>query len=236
MEKYRKPDQYYIDEYDKRTILLLKELESKEATERSAAKSFEEKQRLAVKEYVSFDSFYYNAVMRARDKKNCIQSAMQRDENRDRLVAKYVEPQNITCKTCNSLMFVNTHLFKEGQAEILFVFECPNGHPPRRAFYPNGKEFLFSIKRCETCKGELQLDTRENKKKLKFIETCKKCGSKKVDEIDIPQDDAPIDENDRQKYCTAYINRNMFLEDLKEVAELAKSFEEQKKEKKEVGS
>lgn len=69
---------------------------------------------------------------------------------------------------------------------------------------------------------------------MTFIETCKKCKSKKVDEIDISKErNAPIYEEERKKYCTAYVNQNTFWEDLKLVADLAESFEEQRKKKQE---
>lgn len=234
MKKYRKSDQHYIDEYDKRTIFLLKELESQEAIKRTAAMSLEEKQRMLIEEYASLDSFFHNAVMRARNKQDFIQTSIQDDEERDRLVSKYSEPQNINCKTCNSTMFVCNHFFKEGPTEIIFVFECPHGHSPRRAFYANGKEFHFPERRCEKCNSELHLTTKKTKKKLTYIETCKKCKSKKVDEINISKgDNDTINEEERKKYCTAYVNQNTFWEDLKLVADLAKSFGEQRKEKQE---
>lgn len=233
MNKYRKSDQHYIDEYDRRTIHLLKELENKEASKRGKAKSIEEKRRIMIEEYASFDSFYHNAVMRARGRADFIQASIQRDEGYDRLVEKYSKPQNINCKTCNAPMFVCSHFFKEGPAKILFVFECPEGHSPRRAFYPNGNEYHFPQRRCEKCKGELHLAKKETVTKLIFIETCEKCKLEKVQEIAIPADDETINEEERRKYCTAYMNRDTFEEDLKVVADLAKSLAEQRKRKQE---
>lgn len=234
MKKYRKSDQYYVDEYDRRTILLLKELEIREAEKRKAAQSSEVKQRVLIQEYVSLDSFYHNAVMRARNKANSILTSIQLHEQYDRLVAKYPEPQNISCKTCNSLMFVCNHFFKEGAAEILFVFECPQGHSPKRALYPSGEEFYLPQRRCEKCSGLLHSTTKKTKKKFTVIETCKKCKSKRVDEIDIPKGEyEPINEEERIKYCNAYVGLNTFREDLHLVDELAKSLEKQRKEKEE---
>lgn len=233
MQRYRKHDQYYIDEYDRQTIVLLKELESIYTMKLKSAQSLDEKQRLIIGEYSSTDSFYHKAVLRARNRAESIQASIEHDERRDRLVAKNPEPRNIDCKTCSSVMILCSHFFKEGPAEILFVFECPQGHLPKRAFYPNGKEFYLPERRCGKCNGGLQSATRRTKNKLIFTETCKECKSRTVDEIDFPKEEEPINEEDRGKYCTTYLNQNTFLEDLQVVAKLAQSLEEQRKMKQE---
>lgn len=95
MDKYRRPDQYYIYEYEKRTIFLLKDLESKEVVKRNTVDSLEEKHRLIIEEYASLNSFFHIAGMRARNKEDSIQTSIRMDVNHDHLVARYPKPREL---------------------------------------------------------------------------------------------------------------------------------------------
>ena len=138
-EKYRKPDQHYIDEYDRATIRMLKKLETEATTPLIIpADSFVTKDH-----YNPMTEFYETAVWRAQSKGESIRKQMAEDEHQDWLVKTTPIPHNIKCNTCRSTMNVVTHFFKENNNQMLFVFECPNEHKPRKAILPNGTEYFF---------------------------------------------------------------------------------------------
>jgi hypothetical protein len=142
---YRRPDQYYIDLYDRVTIAGMKEREKKEAEELEAVpqSDAERKTVLALSRSIGFDSSRNYGVLRARDRKGFIQKLMAGDERMDRLIDKTPVPKGPECAICKMLMRLCNHFFDNGETPILFVFECPNGHAPPRVIYPDGREYFF---------------------------------------------------------------------------------------------
>lgn len=228
---YRKPDQDYIDDYDRVTIKELKAIEQEEFDRKEAAKTEEELLKLTVEFSVSYHSFRNAGIRRARMKNETIRSLQQKDEECDRLVRMYPAPQGVKCNTCNGLMQLCTHFFKEGAAKILFVFECPAGHSPKKVLYPNGVEYVYPKTVCAECGGELISTSKKGKSKITFIDTCRSCGKKVVEHWDLHHDVEPIIEADRKKYCTNFIGEKTFEEELKAFGELFQSIEQSNRQK-----
>lgn len=220
---YRQPDQYYSDLYDRQTIAELKLLEEAELRELEAAKDPEERASLSLKHSIGFDSFLNVGVDRARGRRAFIDKMMFEDEKMDRLVERTRIPVGIYCKSCQTAMELCTHFFDVGDARILFVFECPEGHSPRRAIYPDGREYFFPKKKCEKCGYEVSEKNKKTKRKIITTYDCQMCGESRTTELDLTvgkKAKVPVTEEDRDKYCLRFVGRRTFMEDLEALADL----------------
>lgn len=230
MEKYRKPNQYYIDAYDRATIKELKELELKE--KKSVYVTYNLSSIEIKGPQLSLTFFRERGVMRAQGKEEFIRERMWEDEQKDRLVQQHSIPTDLRCNTCNETMEFENYLFKSGKEEILFVFSCPNGHIPKKVLYPNGREYIFKVRKCEKCGGAFKSTSVEKDNMLIFTDTCTGCGDVSVLELDL-RDDPPIDEAERKKYCTDFLHDKTLMQTLEEMHDFMVRHEELKAEKEE---
>src|SRR5262245_27989584 len=156
MEKYKKPDQYYIDEYDRTSIEDLKRLEQlmNEAKKRFKidVNNFESEETNT--DYIGYEIRYNDAgVNYARNKENIIQTRKLSDERKDRILQSNPIPANIKCNTCLEPMRFELHDFIGGDDELIFFFSCINNHTPRKAVYPDGGEYSIPKSSCPSCGG-----------------------------------------------------------------------------------
>src|SRR6266567_8488641 len=181
---YRKPDQYYIDSYDRDTIEDLKTKEKKEQEELAGADDPKKRAEIIAQHAIANDSFCNSGIFRSRERKNYIEQMIRRDENMDRLVERTAVPKGIYCKTCNTHMEFCEHFFDVADIPMLFVFECPAGHAPRRAIYPGGREYFFPKDKCKKCGFEILRKTKKFKRKIVITYSCAMCGDIWTDELD----------------------------------------------------
>lgn len=224
-QKNRKPETYYIDLYDRNTIESLKKLEAKE--KESQAKSHNE--------YFSAQlNFIGTGVFRARLKKETIEQWIRKDERDDFLVETTPIPQNINCNKCADGMRFERFICIYENPPILFDFVCHSKScKKRKLVYPNRQEFYIyrTDPVCSTCGSVLKTAVKKTKKKTSIVTTCPKCGVISTDHYEI--NDALIDEKDRKKYCTDFINRNTVWEYWKKLGELGMMINEGMKDKEE---
>lgn len=233
MEKYRRPDQYYIDKYDRMTIEELKELEAKESAELASVSDPQELWKIEVSHSMDFRSFKNRAIANARNRETIVRKWMADDERQDRLVATHSLPKNVTCNTCGSAMQFSVHFFDFSGIPLLFVFECSQGHAPRKTIYPNGQDFVYPRPTCKQCGFEVIRESHKENNTLYTITTCSMCGAVEKDELTLiiaPKPELPISEEDRRKYCLSFFNAHTFYEDLETFANLFETIEEGKKE------
>ncbi len=228
MEKYRRPDQDYIDQYDRLTINILKEIEREEPAHSLGVPdeiaAFPQEVRL-----------HDTGVMRAQEKEHCIRRWMFVDEEKDRMIQRYPIPQNIRCPACNSGMEFTDHLFKQNNSLLLFVFTCPKNHIPRRAIYPNGNEFHFPIRSCIKCGCKINHSTERRNNRLILTDVCRSCGHEEITEFDLNHiPDPPISDEDKKKYCTKFIGQKSFEQTFRELAEIHDLIVKQEKIKEEI--
>ncbi|MBX3254915.1 MAG: hypothetical protein KF862_12300 [Chitinophagaceae bacterium] len=226
MEQYRKSDQYYIDEYDKKTIQELKELEKlmDEAEKQCQSNSDN------LPDYLSKQIKYIDTgVSYARNKNQSVRENIAEDERKDQLLQKNPIPENVRCNTCNALMDFKSHDFiGHRNGPLIYFFSCPNNHLPMKTVYANGNPYLIPKATCTYCGGELVCKTRKTKMRLILTDKCQQCGKTDSFKINIaPKKILPIDENDRKKYCTDFIGRRTSYEDLKSLAALGELFDNQ---------
>ncbi len=234
MEKYRQPDQYYLDQYDRDTIRQLKKLESYELKEMEGLSDLDVWKK-RIEHSMNPNGFQMTGVWRARNKERLILEQKMADEGKDRLVLRHPIPKDVKCNDCNSTMQFEGTMFKEDDAQVLFVFKCSAGHLPKKAIRPDGSEHYFPQPKCAKCGGKVISTTeKKNENHFKFIDTCSLCGHIEIDEFELdPEREKPILEEDRKTYCTFFINRKTFYEDLKAIADLGKLAEENEKQKRE---
>ncbi len=231
MEKYRKDDQFYIDNYDRSTISELKKMEAdyiQKGIKLKRKLNFPESVLKMDEFYDPLSIFYERAVSRAKIKNEVIAKQKWNDEKCDRLLAQHRSPDNVKCNICSSRMLPNGQLFKNDNTLLLFVFKCPKGHTPNKVLYPNGDEFFFQKSTCKKCGGEIEATTKKNKNSISFKDKCKVCGDVDAWEIDLTPD-KPIDEVERKKYCTDFINKKSIKDDLEDLMKLSAELDEARK-------
>lgn len=233
MENYRKLDQYYIDRYDRMTIEALKELEAKESAELAGVSDGHKRWKIELSHSMDFGSFKNRAIMSARNREATIRKWMAEDERQDRLVATHRQPTGITCNTCGAGMRFSVHFFDHDGVPLLFVFECPHGHAPRKAVYPDGRKYHFPRPTCKQCGYEVTRENHNENNILYTTTTCPMCGAVEKDELDLNVTrgpDLPVTEEDRRKYCLSFFTARTFYEDLESLANMFDSLEEGQKE------
>ena len=207
--QYRKSNQYYIDQYDRATIKMLKDAEKE-------CKSFP----IDIRNIQAHRLVVEKGILRARDKDVTIKKWIQQDELKDKLVKETKIPEKIRCNSCNSLMQFECHLF-EDDASILFVFKCPNEHLPKKLIYPDSREKMIPEQLCDECGYEINTESRRKKSILTTTYTCQGCGKIEVEEFDFnKKQETPITEEDRKKYCSYSPQTRTFIEDLLEIYKL----------------
>ncbi|MCK6648029.1 MAG: hypothetical protein L6Q66_00090 [Bacteroidia bacterium] len=240
MKNYRKTDHEYIEDYDKQTIRILKELETELGDKIYTKSGIQDikgnvsfKYDIPTKNYDVLSRYYRTAVMRAQNKESYILQQKYTDENKDRLIAETPIPRNIKCDQCGTSMIHEGHIFEENDTLLLFVFSCPNKHTPKKILYPDGiRKRIIPVSKCEECGGKLSSVKEETKTFMKFIDTCLECGHVSIMEFNLTPD-LPITEEDRKIYCEIWKGKTTFEQDLEAVVEFANYYNEKQKLKKE---
>jgi len=243
MENYRKTDQEYLENYDKETIQLLKQLEAELGESiynkgkindiKNPAGNIKFKFEMPTQIYDVFSRYYRTAVMRAQDKESFIIEQKWNDEKKDNLIRETPVPRNIKCDQCGTSMYLETHFFEENDTLLLFVFSCPNKHTPKKVLYPDGvRQRITPISKCEKCGGKLSKEKEQTKTFIKLIDTCLDCGHVSTMELELSPE-TPITDEERYKYCEIWKGKKNFEEDLEATFEFFNYINEKEKLKKE---
>jgi hypothetical protein len=207
MEKYLQEPWHYNNEYDRATIKELKALEKTVIEEQEKVDKGLVTDQTCLKQAI--DYFEEARHVSFKIKPGVISKWMESDRNKDRLVASNPIPSNIRCNTCGSLMAFDLNIFKNDDRDILFVFHCPKQHIPKKMVYADGREFPIKISVCKKCGGGLVSTSLRKDKTIIFTDTCKVCGYSETSEMeDDNEEPHPINEDDRKKYCTDFIDNS----------------------------
>jgi|GEM_PF-1794191 len=219
MKKYRKSDQYYIDEYDRSTIEKLKELEEAML---KCERLIESDDKSKPSFIVQRRRFLDTGAMCARNKNSSVRDNMEIDERKDTILEAHPAPSNIKCNTCSSIMILHTHDFldREGR-ELIYIFSCAQEHLPLKTVYPNGTEYITARSGCSYCGSKTIGESKRTKTKIIITDKCQICGKIDTWEVKIgSRKIRPIDERERKKYCDDFIGSRTLYEDLKLLANL----------------
>jgi len=224
-KKYRKSDQYYIDQHDRMTIESLKKIDlSLAAAQKKLAKTKSEEDLSTVMQLRL--KFLDNGVISSRIKRETLQRWISRDERKDDLIARYPVPPEPYCNRCRKLMAFEDYDFTDEDTMIRFFFSCGKGKRHNKLLYADGREYRPPAKYCPYCNGEIKSTTSKEAYKIICLDSCMTCTWTSEMVLDVsPQKKQrikPVDEAERKKYCTDFVGRQTFLEDLKRIAEMSK--------------
>lgn len=248
MNKYLKNKQYYIDLYDRHTVeecrrILSSPYDDEAIKKELKEKKLDEKEGLRVLNAAYNLYIYFYAGERYMKKEEMIREWMQAHEARDKLLETAQPPEDITCLSCGRLMFVSSKDLYTGIDDkpdrILFMYECPLKHLPRRAFYNDGEEFRRVKPTCPKCKSELVETDKKTKTKLVTLISCPNCDYKDKYEYNFSKKDKepkpdPDYEKDRARFCLSEKEGQEFIDSqfrLKEMAKLVDEMKEREKNK-----
>ena len=207
--KYLKPYQYYADLYDRFTVEDCRRLEK---GAKPFPKKFKTKAQIEKASAIRLaDTLLMKSLTGERyaQKKSTIDKWMARDEKKDRVYVEAQAPGNITCLTCGRLMYVESkHMWGtvNDEDKVLFFYDCPLKHVPRRAFYHDGEEWKADPRPCPKCGTELDRKTvKESIREFVFVDECSGCGYTYKDKLNLsPKKNEKIDlhfARDRARFC-----------------------------------
>lgn len=242
-----KSKQYYEDQYDRLTVETGRRIESRPYDIESIRKKVEvenidEKEAVRAIMAAQHLYMYFFSGDRYVKKEETIREWMRKDEARDKFLEEAPAPENITCHTCGRLMFVSSKHLNIGIKDddtVLFFYDCPLDHLPRRAFYNTGEEFKRKKPKCPKCNTELTEENKKTKHKLTTTSTCPNCDYKDIDVIDFskkPKAEAtdPDYVKDRERFCLSDKAGREFIasyEQMKQMSELVDKWKEKEKNK-----
>lgn len=243
MEKsYLKDRKEYIDRYERLVVNRCRNIEKfyseppKSLKEKKISKKRMEQMSIGVKKL----QLYFETGELYLKKEETIRKWMEDDERKDSFYENAQPPDDIRCLTCRNRMTVMhkdywTELDKPDR--VLFMFECPNGCMPRRAFFSDGQELKRKPDMCPKCDIPLTGKSKEVKNTLVITHSCKKCKYTKTDEIGgYEPKEEPIDENyaqDRDRFCLTDEEGMEYGQGKRNLEEIGKICEEHKKEEQE---
>lgn len=211
--KHLKPEQYYIDLYDRHTV------ERCRGAERSYARTDDQPQEeegVIKEEAGRMEKMVRKLFLRAEagerylNKSKAIREWMDADRNRDELLDSTQAPEGIRCLTCRNIVkptFNDLWLATEDKKpeRVLFMYDCPNECLPRRAFFSDGEEYRVKPDLCPRCDVPLEKKSEDDGKKLTTTRTCLKCGYSDTDEFEWSyKKEDEFDPNfaaDRDRFC-----------------------------------
>lgn len=196
--KYLKDKSYYEELYDKGTVYQCR------LTEKSAQKIKEEDVQKCIKlpkgynkdglhRYINDLILYFKTGDRYSEKESTIREWMEKDKERDDF---YNQPEPLAyCPKCNKKMTLTfKHLEEKLETQkmrVLYLFKCEKCDQ-KRGVYDDGEPYVFKNDICPKCKTELEIKTRETKRKVTIKSNCAKCGYNNTRSYDL--NEKPKDE------------------------------------------
>lgn len=209
-EKYLKLEQYYNDLYDRHTVDICRrhiEYHNKRIKELDSKNSKAKLEKPFHKMFLEL-SLYWEKGERYLQKKEAVQKWMQADREKDDLLSLAVPPNGIACLSCGSVMKPDSgmlHDWGENKKDrVLFMYDCPNGCKPSRAFFNDGQEYRIKPNLCSKCNTELKYTKEKSGSKLTIHYSCPSCRHKYDDNYDFTPRKEAIDKNfakDRELCC-----------------------------------
>jgi len=250
--KHLQPESYYSDLYDRFTVEECRRMEKglSKVEYKPETESDKKSKKKEIKVIVDLSPLplYFLKGDRYVRKSETVSEWMARDQAKDDLLASVRPPEGIRCLACGSVLTPNFKNFHDGWPDkndrVLFMYDCPNGCLPHRAFFNDGEEWRRKPHLCPKCNSEVD---EKDKRKGNIITTtyaCSKCGRKDKDILDLdvkpkPEKINPDFEKDRNRFCMSSEEGREYIEysaKMKDISNLLKEGKEKEQiEKKLVG-
>lgn len=170
-------------------------------------------------------------------KEETIVKWMAADKAKDDLYESAMPPADVHCLKCGSKMSVLDKSFWDGGLDkldcVIFMFDCPNGCLPRRAFFNTGEEWQSKPNPCPKCGQKLKTEDKDTEKKFITEYTCAACGYSKLEEIErtthgLEKPD-PEFATDRNRFCLTKEEGEKWRGELANLEQMKKLADEWKK-------
>lgn len=212
MIKHLKDRQYYIDLYDHNTVEHCRNLERlhQEVVTKKLPpfqnKEFSDEALQPIVDAFSELRLYFEKGEEYLKKDKTIEEWIRRDTALDNLLERTVPPENIRCLKCLSLCTASSKdIYSEDSRDrVLFMFDCPRGCLPHRAFFQDGQEWKPKVQLCTECQSVMESKNTRTENTITTVSTCIKCGHVEEDSFDLSPKEEKVDELfevDRQRFC-----------------------------------
>lgn len=238
IKEYLKSEQYYVDLYDKQTVEHCRVIESRHYKTFKEKGLYEEScdpEKRGAHVAVMNLHLYFEKGESYRKKAETIKSWMERDAKRDEFIKSAKAPHNITCLTCGRIMFMSLESFEMGFDEkpdkVLYFYDCPLNHSPKRAFYNNGVEYKSKKTVCSKCGGDTKDTHKKSKKKVVTTWECLVCSHIDSCTLDLTpdkKDKEVVDDKyiqDRDRFCLSEKNGQEYIMSQHALKEVTASLE-----------
>ncbi|MBU0999158.1 hypothetical protein KKG24_02520 [Patescibacteria group bacterium] len=224
MEKHLKSHQEYIDEYDKLTVYRCRQMEELHKNTKLDPMVKQNGEDIDLSPMI--DAFkeirmFYLTGQCYENKNKTIREWEEKDKARDDLYESAKEPENISCLTCGHLMFMTSKTFDLGfdkkQNRVMFFYDCPLKHMPRRVFYNTGEEYIIKPHVCSKCHSTVTEDHKKTDAGISITRTCTKCSHVETEDMDFSvKKEEKIDPDfpkDRARFCLSIEEGEKFIDD-----------------------
>lgn len=211
--KNLKPEQHYSDLYDRSTVEECQRIEKdlSRVEYKPKIKGSKKPKGKELKTIIDLSPIllYFIKGDRYLDKAKTIKEWMDQDRAKDELLAS-AKPPEAQCLKCGSDLIPNFRQlhdgWPDGKDRVLFMYDCPNGCLPRRAFFNDGEEWRPKPYLCSKCNGEVKGKKKRKGNVITTTYLCSKCGHKEKDVLDLdgkpkPEEPDPDFEKDRKRFC-----------------------------------
>ncbi len=148
MIKHLKTKQEYIDRYDRLTVEDCRRRESYYLKIKDGDALGKEVGELLSNVGLYFD-LLFATLQWYEAKKKTVDEWMREDQWKDQLLENTLAPEGIRCLQCRrQTELKDTLIYDWGEASkvrVLFMFRCPNGCLPHRAFFDDGEEYRLKL-------------------------------------------------------------------------------------------
>ncbi len=244
MQKYLRSEQYYSDLYDRLTIEECRRIEKfhrEYKPSEQVGKRIAELESEVVRQTGLHWELFLITGERYFNKAKTIWEWITRDTAKDELYASAQAPEGIACLTCGSSMrpaSKDLHDWdSDGKKRVLFMYDCPKGCQPRRAFFHDGEEWKPKPHPCPKCGQTLKTTDRRQADTIITAESCSQCGYTHKDELDLsPKQEQPDPDfaQDRFRFCLTeeqgqnYLYAKLQLDQMKKMVDKWKEREKHK--------
>ena len=204
--KNLKNKKYYEDIYDKITVEQCRKKEKslfeviKELRNKSEAEKLDELDTRKAESMFFHLSMHIETAYRYKDRDQFIQKMMDKDRSKDERIESAEAPL-VNCLKCKSEL-IPKHVDAEINNKILYMYDCPKGCIPRRAFYDDGTEHVIKDKKCPECDSDIDEEVDKTKGKFLLIDKCPNCDYKKIWDYSSKEEKEDSEfEKDKKRFC-----------------------------------